>query len=102
MAKTKKIFGLFLLSMMGAYSAIQWGIQRDKQRLQEENGYDENEATSHLLNLRNEEINRKKDNIKNSGNIFQKIKLMTSLFFLESERLSLEFDASLLNSKNSD
>ena len=102
MKNTKKIFGLFLLSMMGAYSAIQWGIQRDKQRLQEKDGYNENEATSHLLNLRNEEINRKKENIKKSGNIFQKIKLMTSLFFLESERLSLEIDASLLNSKNSD
>jgi hypothetical protein len=89
MAKTKKIAGLFLLSVLGASSALAYGIKIANKKLQEE-GCNEEEATNRLLEMSNEESSKKKESIKNSKNFWKKLWLKLSLAQLESEKILLD------------
>ena len=89
MGKTKKILGFLLLSIIGASSVIVYGVVAAKKQLQDD-GYTEEEAENRLLEMRNEEIAREKENVKNSRNLLQKIKTMFSLAFLQSEKNLLD------------
>lgn len=90
MAKTKTILGFFLLSVIGASSTVVYSVRTAKKQLQEEEGCSKDEATTRLLKMRNEEIDKKKESIKNSGSFLQKIKLMFSIAYLESEKILLD------------
>ena len=90
MAKVKRILGLLLLSVIGASSTVVYSVRTAKRQLQEEKGYSKDEAIARLLEMRNEEIAKKKQSMKNSRSILQWVKSAFSLVFIESEKILLD------------
>ena len=85
---TKVLLSLAILSSLGAY----YGIACEKQQMKEKEGekFDELQANDRLLKELNGKIQENKEIIKNSRNIFRRVKSLFSLAFLMSDKLFLE------------
>ena len=90
--KRKKIgvFLAFLVSSVGAYSAIKYMVDYGKRQLQDTDCHNEDEAKALLLEATNKRIKEKESKIQNSKSFWKRLQSMISLWLLKSERIYID------------